>query len=336
MLAELMVEVVRAGRVESEHHGHAAVVDKAGRLLYSLGDPERRIFLRSSAKPFQTMAIILSGAAERFHLTSADLAIATASHTAEPVHQEQVLGLLSRVGQGVEDLQCGPHPPSDAETADALRRQGVEPTALHNNCSGKHAGMLGVAKALGADVAGYLSPEAPGQRLVRRIVSAFCDIPEDEIGIGVDGCSAPVFEVPLRALALGFARLADPSGMPEEYLPAARRVADAMAEYPYLVAGRRRIGVELTEVSGGRLIPKTGAEAVYGVGDRALGQGVAIKVLDGGNRAVAPALIEALLQAGFLSETEAERLAAWRRQLQSNFAGREVGEIRANFQLHRA
>jgi L-asparaginase II len=333
MSAELMVEVVRAGRVESEHHGHVAVVDREGCLRLARGDPDRFVFLRSSAKPFQTMAVVLSGAADRFSLTSEDLAIATASHTAETVHQQQVLGLLSRVGQGVEDLQCGAHPPGDLEAAEELRQRGIRPTALHNNCSGKHAGMLGVAKALGADIRDYLSPQAPGQRLVRRIVSTFCGVPEEEIGIGVDGCSAPVFWVPLRALALGFARLADPSGMPEDYAQAARRVHEAMAAHPYLVAGRGRVGVDLTNATGGRLVAKTGAEAVYGVGHRGLGEGLALKVLDGGGRAVGPALIEALLQADFLSEEEAAGLFAWHRPLQQNFAGREVGEIRPNFRL---
>ena len=336
MLAELMVEVLRAGRVESEHHGHAAVVDKDGRLLFALGDPDRRIFLRSSAKPFQTMAVVLSGAADRFHLTSADLAIASASHTAEDVHLEQVLSLLGRVGQGVEDLRCGAHPPTDPEAAEALRRPGEQPRALHNNCSGKHAGMLGVAKALGAGVQDYLSPEAPGQRLVRRIVSAFCDVPEDEIGVGVDGCSAPVFEVPMRALALGFARLADPSGMQADYQAAALRVRGAMLEHPYLVAGRQRVGVDLMQAASGRLVAKTGAEAVYGVGDLERGQGLAIKVLDGGGRAVAPALVEALCQAGLLTQDEARRLGQWHHPRQTNVAGLEVGEIRPNFRLRPA
>lgn len=333
MPAELMVEVIRAGRVESEHLGHAAVVGRDGRLLFSLGDPARRVYLRSSAKPFQSMAVVLSGAADRFSLTSADLAIATASHTAEHVHQEQVLGLLSRVGQGVEDLQCGAHPPSDAGTAAELARQGIEPTALHNNCSGKHAGMLGVAKALGADIRDYLSPDAPGQRLVRRIVAAFCAVPEEEIGVGVDGCSAPVFEVPLQALALAYARLADPSGMPGEYAEAARRVRDAMCEHPYLIAGRQRVGVDLMQVTDGRLVAKTGAEAVYGVGDRSRGQGLALKLLDGGSRGVAPALVEALAQAGFLRPEETARLEKWHHPVQRNYAGREVGEVRPHFTL---
>lgn len=333
MPAEVMVEIVRGDRVESEHRGHAAVVSKDGRLLFSLGDPERPVYLRSSAKPFQTMAVVLSGAAERFHLTSADLAIAASSHTAEAVHQEQVLGLLSRIGQGVEDLQCGPHPPADGLSAEELRRQGLQPTALHNNCSGKHAGMLGVAKVLGADLRDYLSPQAPGQLLVRRIVATLCGVAEEEIGIGVDGCSAPVFHLPVRALALGFARLADPSDLSPDYAAAAARVRDAMLEHPYLVAGRRRIGVDIMQAAHGRLVAKTGAEAVYGVGDVSRGQGLAIKVEDGTNRAVAPALVEALLQAGFLHPDEASLLAEWHHVRQENFAGRDVGEVRANFRL---
>ncbi len=333
MDAELMIEVWRGQMVESRHYGHVAVADRSGRLLFALGDPDRKIYMRSSAKPFQSMAVVMSGAADHFGMTSADLAIATASHTAEPVHVAQVEHLLSLVGRSVDDLQCGAHPPTDAASYDELRRQGLVPTAMHNNCSGKHAAMLGVAQMLGGDLESYLDPGAPGQRLIRSIVAAMCSVPEDEIAIGVDGCSAPVFGVPLRAMALGYARLADPGDLPPELREAAMRVRDAMMEHPYLIAGRNRVGLDIMRAGRGRLVAKTGAEAVFGVGDLARGQGLAIKLDDGQTRGVAPALVESLRQAGFLDEKQAEELLTWQGGPQHNFSGREVGRVTSRFEL---
>ncbi len=333
MDAELMVEVWRGQMVESRHYGHLAVADRSGRLLFALGNPDQRIYLRSSAKPFQTMAVVLSGAADRFGMTSADLAIATASHTAEAVHIRQVEHLLDLVGKSVEDLQCGAHPPTDPQAQEELRNQGIAPTAMHNNCSGKHAAMLGVAQMLDGDPSRYLDPEAPGQRLVRSIVAEMCSVPEDEIAVGIDGCSAPVFGLPLRAMAVGYARLADPSGLRPELRAAASRVRDAMMEHPYLIAGRGRVGVDIMQAGRGRLVAKTGAEAVFGVGDLGRGQGLAIKLDDGQTRGVAPALVESLVQAGFLDEVAAQELATWRGGAQRNFAGRDVGRVATQFRL---
>jgi L-asparaginase II len=333
MDAELMVEVWRGQMVESRHYGHVAVADTDGGLVYHLGNSDKKVFLRSSAKPLQTMAVVMSGAADRFGMTSADLAIATASHTAEPVHLRQVEHLLSLVGRSVQDLQCGAHPPGDIEAAEALRRLGEQPSALHNNCSGKHAAMLGVAEALGGDSARYLDPAAPGQRLVRSIVSRMCSVPEEEIAVAIDGCSAPVFGVPLRAAAVGYARLANPQDLPDDLRTAAARVRDAMLEHPYLIAGRGQVGVDIMRVGHGRLVAKTGAEAVFGVGDVTRGQGLVLKLDDGQTRGVAPALIESLRQAGFLSDAEAMECGRWQGGAQRNFGGLEVGRVSANFRL---
>ena len=328
-----MVEVWRGQMIESRHYGHVAVADRNGTLTYHLGNPEQQVFLRSSAKPLQTMAVVMSGAADRYGMTSADLAIATASHTAEPVHLTQVEHVLSLVGRGVEDLSCGAHPPFDHEAAEELRRADRGPSALHNNCSGKHAAMLGVALTLGSDPGRYLDPEAPGQRLVRSIVARMCSVPEEAIAVGIDGCSAPVFGVPLRAAAVAYARLADPRDLSGDLRAAATRVRDAMIEHPYLIAGRQQVGVDIMRAGRGRLVAKTGAEAMFGVGDLERGQGLAIKLDDGQSRGVAPALVEALRQAGFLGDEEVQELGAWKGGSQYNFGGLEVGRVTAHFRL---
>ena len=333
MPAETMVEVWRGEICESRHVGHLAVADGAGRLVLALGDPERVIFMRSSAKPFQTMAVVLSGAADRFNMTSADLAIATASHTGERVHLEQVEHLLSLVGHTAADLQCGACPPLDREVRLELLRDGRGPEAIHSDCSGKHAAMLGVAEILGGDTANYLDPDAPGQKLAREVVAEMCMLRVEDVVVGVDGCSAPVFGVPLRAMAAGYARLAQPDSLRGELRSAAMRVRDAMLMHPYLIAGRNQVGVDIMREGQGRLIAKMGAEAVFGVGDLARGLGLALKLDDGQQRGVAPALIEALVQAGFLDEAQAAALGAWRGGPQRNYGGREVGRVVARFAL---
>lgn len=333
MSAELLAAVRRGGYDESLHHGHVAVLDAAGRIRLTAGDPDAPVFLRSAAKPFQALALVLSGAMERFSLTAEDLAIACASHTAEPVHLQQVQHLLQRADLPVQWLQCGAHPPGDREEARRLREAGLQPTALHSNCSGKHAGMLAVARVLGADPATYLSPDAPGQRLVLELLAQVTDVPQAQIAIAVDGCGAPVFRMPLRSLALGFARLARPEGVAEPLRSALTRVRDAMLANPYLVAGRARIGPELMAAGAPRLVAKTGAEAVFGVGDCAQGLGLAIKVADGSERAMGPALVESLLQAGFLHEREVEGLGAHHHPQLHNYAGTLVGDIEPRVRL---
>jgi len=331
--AERLVEVWRGGLLESSHVGHAVVVDRERDVLACTGDPERRVFLRSSAKPFQSMAVVLSGAADRFGFEDRDLAVATASHTGEDVHLQQVRHLLQLVGMHERDLGCGVHPPTDRAAQEELARRGEQPSVLHNNCSGKHAAMLGVARALGADPGHYLDAGEPGQRLVRSVVSAMCSVPEDEIDVGIDGCSAPVFAVPLRAMALGYARLADPSGLPADLRSAALRVRGAMLAHPYLVAGRGQVGVDIMRVGAGRLVAKTGAEAVFGVADLVRGQGFALKIEDGLERGVAPALIEGLRQAGFLDEDQVRELEPWRAHDLVNFRGLTVGRVVPNLNL---
>lgn len=333
MAAELLAAVRRGAFDESLHFGHVAVVDSSGDLCFVAGDPDTRVFLRSAAKPFQALALILSGAAERFSLDSSDIAVACASHTAEPVHLAQVQHLLSSADVPEEALQCGAHPPGDREAADLLRETGKAPTSMHSNCSGKHAGMLAAARAMGADLGTYLSPDAPVQRLVRKLFAEVAGIDEADIGIAVDGCSAPVLRVPLCAISLAFARLARPEGLREPLAAALTQVRDAMLAHPYLVAGRSRIGPDLMAAGAPRLVAKTGAEAVFGVGDISRGLGLAIKVADGSERAMGPALVEALLQSGFLHADEVARLGRWHRPELHNYAGILVGSIEPRVQL---
>ena len=203
----ILARVFRGPRVESAHRGSAAVVDERGALLASCGDAHLAVYARSAAKPFQAMPLLLAGGEKRFRLSDAEIALLCASHGGEPRHTALAAQMLRKGGFTVADLECGAHLPMHEASARALLRAGKAPTALHNNCSGKHAGMLLACRLLELPHAGYTDAAHPLQRRIRSLVARFAGVPESEIGVAIDGCNAPVFRLPLSALALAYARL---------------------------------------------------------------------------------------------------------------------------------
>ncbi len=328
---ETLVEVTRGGRVESEHRGAIAVVDADGELVAHAGDVNLVSYLRSSAKPFQLLPLVESGGADRFRFTDVELAVIAGSHSGEPRHVAAVQSILSKIGLSEEALQCGAHAPFNVDSARALRAAGREPTALHNNCSGKHSGMLAQAVDRGLSTHDYLDPQHPVQMTIRRRLAELADLAPAEIGVGVDGCSVPCFALPLRAAALAFARLAEGR---EDGLS---RVARVMMTYPEMVAGEGRLDTDLMRAVPGRVVSKGGAEGYHGMGviqpDGTV-LGIAIKIGDGdGRRGGHPVVIETLRQLGML---EAEALIALHNYHTwpiTNHRGLQVGEVRANFKL---
>jgi L-asparaginase II len=337
--APVLVEVGRGPLVESIHRGCLAVVDSGGALLYRVGDPDKVTFFRSSSKPIQALTIILSGAADRFALTEKELAVTAASHNAEDFHVEAALSILSKAGLAEDALQCGAHLPLHGESARRLVREGRRPTAVHSNCSGKHSGMLAACRAMGWPVEGYLSPAHPLQRWNLELVARVCDA--TDISIGIDGCGVPVFGLPVRNMAYGFARLADPDTLPSDLQAPARRVVAAMRAHPEMVAGTGRFCTDLMRAAGDRLVAKSGAEAVYCAGflkgETAVaalaGVGVAVKIEDGGSRATAPAMMKAMMDLGVLDVRAVAALGKYARPESRNERGDLCGEIRAVFTL---
>ena len=294
-----VVAVWREDLIESVHRGRYIVRDAGGETLDSLGDPAAYVHLRSSAKPFQALPLIFSGAADAFGLTSEELAVACASHSAEPRHLAAVRSILRKAGLSEDDLQNGIHPPMHVLTATRLARNGEHPRHIHGNCSGKHAAMLAVCAHAGWDPAGYRDAEGPLQTLVRRTVAKLCGIEPEEVRLAGDGCGVPVFALPLESLALGFARLAagGAEDFPEDLLEAVARVRGAMREYPGMVAGTGRLDTMLMEATD--LIAKSGAEGVFAAASPVEpGWGLALKISDGAGRAVAPAALAALAERG--------------------------------------
>lgn len=319
------VEVWRGDRVESRHRASLAVVDRDGRLLAAVGEPETPVYPRSAIKPLQALPLVESGAADAAGLTERELALACASHAGEPVHVRLVEAWLARLGLEEAALACGPHPPGHGPSAEALLAAGERPGRRHNNCSGKHAGMLTLARHLGAPAAGYERPEHPVQRAIRATFDeltdgALLDPP------AIDGCSVPTWAMPLRALALGLARLASPEGLAPERRAAAQRIALAMVREPLLVAGSGRLCTALLERGGG-LLAKTGAEGVYVAALPGSGRALALKVEDGAARAAEVALLAALGALGWLAPPALRDLARFARPVLRNHAGLEVGRI---------
>ena len=336
-----LVEVRRGAITESRHRGHVVAVDGEGAVVARLGTPQTVTFLRSSAKPHQTIPLLVSGAAERFQFTDREIAIACGSHSGQPVHAETVAAMLRKIGLGADALRCGVHEPFDKQTAEEMRERGEQPSALHNNCSGKHAGMLALAVHLGAPTETYDQPDNPVQLAAVRTVSQFSGFPVEDIAVGVDGCGVPVFGLTVRAMALMYARLvAPPADFDAETKAACRRVVAAMAAHPELVGGtRERFDTEVMRAASGRVVSKVGAEGVYTAGvlpceEWPKGLGLAFKIEDGEDRRARPTVaIEALRQLGVLDEKALGALAPYSAFPINNHRGDRVGEIRPNFKL---
>ena len=338
----VLVEVTRGSLIESSHRGFIAVVDASGAVVASLGDISAPAWLRSAGKPFQTIPVITSGAAARYGFTSRELAVIAGSHSGESAHLETVLSILNKIGLDESALKCGAHMPFDEASAKRLRAENREPGALHNNCSGKHSGMLAFAKHAGEPLENYLDPDHPIQRRIRSTLARFADIHVDEIDIAVDGCSAPVFGLSVEAMARSYARLAaaGPAGIEPELAAAADCVVSAMIEHPEMVGGTRgRLDTDLMLAAKGGIISKVGAEGVQLLGVKPnerypKGLGVAIKIEDGDiRRARDPVAIETLRQLGLLDDSQLAALARYARSTIFNYRKIEVGEVRTCFKL---
>ncbi|MDP8237851.1 MAG: asparaginase [Candidatus Hatepunaea meridiana] len=331
-----IVQVTRGSIVESTHRAHICVADSDGRILLAQGNLNHVAYLRSSAKPFQTGAMIVAGTANRYKLTGKQLALISGSHSGETIHTETVVKILAKGGIKPEALQCGIHPPFDAEARKQLRESGIKPTALHHNCSGKHAGMLLTTKHYGESLEDYLDQGNKIQQGIIEFISSVADIPAHKIIIGLDGCSAPVHGMPLYNGALAYARLIHPDGLPDDTANALKTVAEAMRVYPEMVAANQnRICTELIRTGKPfNMIAKAGAEGYYAVGwidpDSQKGIGMTIKVEDGSQRGRSPLVIALLQRFKVLPDVLPENLIPFAAHKLTNHRGLKVGEVRVN------
>lgn len=332
-ISDPVIEVHRGGRVESRHRVSASAIDGQGRLVGWVGNPELLTFFRSAAKPLQALPLVADGAADAFQLTDQEIAVCCASHSGEPAHVEAVRSILDKIGRSVDDLVCGPHPPFHEPSAEALRESGQEPTPLHNNCSGKHSGMLAWCVHNGADTRDYHQPSHPVQQRICSEIAAWAGSDCESLPVGIDGCGVPSFALPLNEMAAVYSRII--ASAERDPVSAAGRIAGAMTGEPYYVGGTGRLTNRIMETTGGRLLAKFGAEAVYCLADRDRGWGIALKVEDGSRRALGPAVIEFLAQLDLLTGDELAALNDRHDLPVKNTRGEIVGEIRAAFTVKR-
>jgi L-asparaginase II len=333
----VLARVFRGPHVESAHRGSLAVADDTGRLHAACGDPEIAVFARSAAKPFQALPLLAAGGERRFRLDDAAIALMCASHGGEAAHVRLARDLLRRGGFRPDDLQCGAHAPMHEASARELVRRGETPTVLHNNCSGKHAGLLLACRILELDPADYTNASHPLQRKIRALLARYARIPESRISVAVDGCSLPVFRLPLAALATAYASLFSARARDEDAaLASARaRIVRAMLRRPDMVAGTGRFTTAFIAAGKGRWIGKEGAEGVYAVALRAEGArgrplGLVYKIEDGSARPRDAVTLAALERLGRLPLDVRRTLASYAEPVVVNARGCEVGRIEAD------
>ena len=330
-----LVDVLRGSAVESSHRGALAIVDADGAVHTSLGDIDRPIFPRSAVKVLQALPLVESGAADRFGLNDEELALACASHGGEPRHAQTAAGMLAKAGLDVAALECGTHWPYHDGAIKALAAAGKLPSALHNNCSGKHSGFvcLGCMLAGGQDrrdfISGYLQPRHPVMREVTASLQAATDWDLANTAVGTDGCSIPTYAIPLRNLALAFARVGTGVGLRAGRAAAARRLRAAVASAPFMVAGSGRFDTRVMERLGDRVFCKVGAEGVYCAAVPELGLGVALKMDDGNTaRACEVVMAAVTLRLLALDEADAAFMESFSHPVLRNWNGIEVGGLR--------
>jgi L-asparaginase II len=320
-----LVDVARGALVESRHRGRYIVCDADGGIVARGGDIDAPVFPRSAIKFLQALPLVESGAAAACALSPRELAIACASHGGEPRHVETVAAWLARIGLGPADLECGAHMPSAAGAAEALIRAGAKPGALHNNCSGKHAGMLTVCRHLGEPTQGYIRPEHPHQRRVVAVFEAMLRLDLARAPRGMDGCSLPQIAIPLAALAGAIARFGAPDRLPTQRAQACRTLAAAILAEPFMLAGTNRFCTRAIEACGGKAVIKTGAEGVYVAAIPARGLGIALKIDDGAARAAEIAMGHLLLAHAGLDDAAREKVQALVTPTTANATGLTVG-----------
>jgi L-asparaginase II len=327
-----LVETFRGGTLECVHFGALAVTDADGRVLAQAGDPNWVTFTRSTLKPLQALPFVQGGGVQHFGLSSANLALLCASHSGEPMHVQQVEQILAKAGIGYQRLQCGCHVPMFAELGAYPPPAPGTYDERHHNCSGKHSGFLAWCVQHDVDLDGYLDPVHPLQQAIRATVAEAVGLQEHQLAMGIDGCSAPNYAMPLAHLAQGFARLA--SGTRDaRFGESFAALADAMTAHPELVSGTGRNDLAFMQAGRGDWVTKVGADGVQVVASRSRGEALALKVADGSKLALFAATVAALDQLGWLDAAQREELRPWRCETIASVKGAPVGERRAVFRL---
>ncbi|MCB9231573.1 MAG: asparaginase [Bacteroidia bacterium] len=323
----ILVETTRSGKVEQVHRGALVIMGRDRTSLLTLGNGDQLVYPRSALKYFQVLPLLMSGAVEAFGLDEEEIAVMCASHNGEPRHLEVVQRILRKAEISEAQLQCGAHNPLSVNSWEEMIRQGIRPTQLHNNCSGKHAGFLALSKYLGHSPENYLDLDHPVQKMVRAVVAKMCGLPEDQLHPGLDGCSAPNYALPLKNLALGFRNLAEPEGS-NSLQEACARVVKAVSAFPEMVGGENRYCTEMMQICAPNIIGKLGASGVYAMTFTDQKLGVAIKMDDGATGPQYTVAQELIRATGRFSAEACQPLQKYLTTPVLNCVGLEVGVTR--------
>jgi L-asparaginase II len=329
----VLVEVYRSGVLESFHRGAVCVVNENGKIVFELGNSKQICFPRSAMKFVQVLPLIELGGIEKFNFTKEEIAIMCGSHNAEPRHLEIVQSILRKIGLDESSLGCGAQYPTDKKSANSLVRTNTKPSAIHNNCSGKHAGMLALCLLMGESTSDYLNHKHPIQKLILRYVSEMYDYPVEEMVCALDGCTAPIYSIPVYNQAICFKNLVDPKSFSTKRQEACSTLIQSISEYPFMVAGSMRYCTDMMEICAPGIIGKTGAEGVFCMGFPKQKLGVCIKIDDGKmlpQYNVAQALIEA---SGLFTKEEMKPLHKYAEDELKNFNNLVTGTISVNQKL---
>lgn len=324
----IVAKVYRGDLVDLTHIGHVAVTDYTGKILYHYGNAERVTFARSSAKPLQVIPVLESGAATEYGLTDKEVALMCSSHSGENFHVDAIRSILQKAGLTEKYLKCGTHYPFAKYAAEELRSNGLKPKEVHNNCSGKHSGMLITAKHLGEDLDSYYKADHPLQQRIIKTLAEVCEYDENKIIIAIDGCGVPVHAMPLYKFAQAFAKLSKPEVFGEKRGQVAKRLVDAMIAYPEMVAGTDRFCTDLMKVCGDRLFAKSGAAGFYAIGLKDKGIGMTFKVEDGAKGIVYAMTLEVLRQFDAITPAELHKLEKYYMLQDKNYRGEIVGQTK--------
>ena len=316
----IIAEVTRGSIVESRHHGSYVVCDAKGKVVVSAGDVSMPIYPRSAIKAFQCLPMIESGAADAFGFTDEEIALCCASHSGEPEHVRVAKSILAKCQVDETCYECGAHYPSSKEATYELVRHGEKPQQIHNNCSGKHAGMLALARQLGIDSKDYVKLDHPVQRAIAKTIEKLCEVDLSKAPVGIDGCSVPTWAIPLHNMALGFAKLCDGTHAPYQ------RIIRAARNHPFMIAGSGRFDTRVMQAVP-RLFMKFGAEGVFCGSIPHAGLGFALKCDDGAARAVEVAMISVALKLDVWTLDEREKLTGFHHETMKNWRKIEVGEV---------
>ncbi|MCX8131965.1 MAG: asparaginase [Clostridia bacterium] len=320
-----LVILTRTSHIESIHKGYLCVTDPQKNIVYSIGNRDTKVYLRSSAKPIQAVAFASSGAMEKFNINLEELAIICSSHSGEDFHLKAVSSILNKIGLNEESLSCGVANPYNQDMINELIKKGERPSQLYNCCSGKHAGMLALCKYYNFPVEGYTEPEHPVQQLILKTVAELLECDTGDITLGIDGCGIPTFMVTLHQASYLYSLLAHGYNGTGKYKEAFGLIQKAMTSYPRMINGDKEFCTDLITHSEGKVIGKVGAEGIYCVAVPEKQLGICIKISDGNERGVYPVTTHILSELGVLNKQAMERLKAWAYPSVKNHKGKVVG-----------